>query len=80
MDLSNKQTPLVEVKTWCESAKDLKLTHFFSKYLFCVLSSFSQNRIIIKLIKKYMFSEGKEFPLRQEQRSRVKAKISLKIP
>ena len=40
----------------------IKITFFFSKYLFCILISLSQNHLE-NLIKKYVLSEGEQFPL-----------------
>ena len=66
MGLWNEPPPVVEAKTQCESAHYLNLKYiFFSKYLFCILISLSQIRnSYLKLIKKYIFSEGEQFPLK----------------
>ena len=45
--LRNKPAPLVEAKMWCESAHNSKL----------------KKKILFKTNKKYIFSEGKQFPL-----------------
>ena len=64
MGLSNKPPPVVEAKMLCESAKDLKLKlNSFSVNIYFAFWSV-QAKIILKLIKKYIFSKGEQFPLR----------------
>ena len=40
-----------------------EIKFFFSKCLFCILISLSQNTIYLNLNKKYVFSEGEQLPL-----------------
>ena len=60
MSLRNKPPPVIEAKTQCDSANDLNLKSFFNMNLFCIL--ISKPKSYLKLIDKYIFSEGEQLP------------------
>ena len=63
MGLSNKPPSVVEAKTLCESAKKLKTK--INSFLVNVYLRSDQftSKAYLKLMKKYIFSEGEQFPL-----------------
>ena len=42
-----------------------EIKFFFSKYLFCIMITLRQN-LIQNLLKRYVFSEGEQFPLTEK--------------